>query len=138
MTRQEIESEIVETLGQVPGFFATMPDSTLEHEWAEFKEFQLGDTELTTREKDLIGYAVAAAIHCPYCVYFHRAATAAAGTTEAQLEEAARVAADTVKYSTYLHALGADLEEFKRAVDQIGEHVGRLQREEEDAACEAA
>jgi AhpD family alkylhydroperoxidase len=137
MTRQEIEREIVETLGQVPGFFQTMPDSTLEHEWAEFKAFQLGDTELTQREKDLIGYAVAAAIHCPYCVYFHRAATLMAGTSAAQLEEAARVAADTVKYSTYLHALGTDLEEFKRVTDEIGEYVSSCERGE-SISCEAA
>ena len=74
MSRSDTERDILETLGQVPDFFAAMPDETLEREWAEFKQFQLEDTALTAREKQLIGFGVAAAIHCPYCTYFHRAA----------------------------------------------------------------
>ena len=73
MSRSDIEAEIREALGQVPSFFASMPDSTLENQWNEFKVFQMTDTKLTVREKQLIGYAVAAAIHCPYCTYFTRA-----------------------------------------------------------------
>lgn len=125
MSRKDIESDIVETLGQIPDFFASMPDSTLERQWGQFKEFQLGDSALTVREKHLIGYAVAAAIHCPYCTYFHRSATQMLGSTDLQLEEAARVASDTTYYSTYIHAQSADLEEFERATDEIGEHLAR-------------
>ena len=135
MSRQDIEREITETMGQVPGFFAAMPDYALESAWQDFKAFQLADTELSAREKQLIGYAVAAAIHCPYCTYFHRSATKMMGTTDAQLEEAARVAADTARYSTYLHGLGTDLEEFKRQSDEIGEYFSEHQ---EEAASEAA
>ncbi|MFA4966059.1 MAG: carboxymuconolactone decarboxylase family protein [Thermoleophilia bacterium] len=135
MSRQDIEKDIVATLGQVPGFFTTMPDNTLEREWAAFKEFQLGDTALTAREKQLIGYAVAAAIHCPYCTYFHRGATQMMGTTDVQLEEAARMAADTAKYSTYIHAQSTDLEEFKQMSDEIGEYVTKAA---EEAARKAA
>jgi AhpD family alkylhydroperoxidase len=123
MSRSDTEHDIRETLGQVPSFFASMPDSTLEHEWAEFKQFQLGDTELTAREKHLIGYAVAAAIHCPYCTYFHRSATQMMGTTDRQLEEAGRIASDTTKYSTYIHSQSTDYEEFKRATDEIGDYL---------------
>jgi AhpD family alkylhydroperoxidase len=123
MSRSEIEREIVQTMGQVPPFFATMPDSTLEHEWEEFKSFQLGDTALTAREKHVIGYGVAAAIHCPYCTYFHRSAALMLGATDPQLEEAARFASDTAKYSTYLHGLQLDIGEFRRMTDEIGEHM---------------
>jgi AhpD family alkylhydroperoxidase len=125
MSRSDTEKDIIETLGQVPSFFAAMPDSTLEHDWAEFKEFQLGDTALTAREKHLIGYAVAAATHCPYCTYFHRSATTMMGTTAAQLEEANRIAGDTSRYSSYLHGLETDLADFKRQTDEIGEHLGK-------------
>jgi AhpD family alkylhydroperoxidase len=123
MSRQDIEKDIIETLGQVPGFFASMPDRTLERAWAEFKEFQLGDTVLTAREKHLIGYAVASAIHCPYCTYFHRSATRMMGSTDLQLEEAARVASDTTFYSTYLHSQSTDLEDFKTMSDEIGDYL---------------
>src|SRR5665811_1219319 len=115
MSRQDTEKDIVETLGRIPAFFASMPDTTLERQWQQFKEFQLGDSVLTAREKHLIGYAVASAIHCPYCTYFHRSATQMMGTTDEQLEEAARMAGDTAYYSTYLHSQSTDLEEFKRS-----------------------
>jgi len=123
MSRSDTEREIRETLGRVPSFFASMPDSTLENEWNEFKVFQMTDTELTVREKQLIGYAVAAAIHCPYCTYFHQGVTTMFGTTEAQLEEANRMAAETAKYSSYLHGLQIPLDEFKREADEIGSYA---------------
>ena len=124
MSRSDTEKEIRETLGQIPSFFETMPDSTLENEWREFKVFQLSDTELSAREKHLIGYAVAAAIHCPYCTYFHHSATKMMGTTDRQLEEANRMASDTAKYSTYLHGNQTDLGEFRRQTDEIGTYLG--------------
>jgi AhpD family alkylhydroperoxidase len=125
MSRTDVEQDIRETLGQIPSFFETMPDSTLENEWREFKVFQLSDTELTAREKHLIGYAVAAAIHCPYCTYFHRSATTMMGTTDRQLEEANRMASDTAKYSTYLHGSQTDLDEFTKQTDEIGDYLGK-------------
>ena len=125
MSRQDTERDIRETLGQIPDFFASMPDSTLDRSWSEFKEFQLGDTILTAREKHLIGYAVAAAIHCPYCTYFHQSATKMMGTTDRQLEEANRMASDTAKYSTYLHGNQTDLEEFTNQTDEIGDYLGK-------------
>ncbi len=135
MSRQDTERDIIETLGQIPDFLATLPDATLDRQWAEFKEFQLGDTVLTAREKHLIGYAVASAIHCPYCTYFHRSATQMMGTTDSQLEEAARMAADTAMYSTYIHSQGTDIEDFRDATDEIGDH---LAKRAEEAARRAA
>ncbi len=123
MSRSDTEREIRETLGRVPSFFESMPDSTLENEWREFKVFQLTDTVLTAREKQLIGYAVAAAIHCPYCTYFHESATSMMGTTREQLEEANRMAGETAKYSTYLHGLQVDIGDFKKETNEIGEYL---------------
>lgn len=44
----------------MPDFFKSMPDETLEREWAEWKTFQMQDTALTAREKHLIGLGGAA------------------------------------------------------------------------------
>ena len=129
MNRSDTEREIVETLGQVPPFFASMPDEVLERQWSDFKQFQFGDTVLSAREKQLIGYAVAAAIHCPYCTYFHRTATTLMSTDDKQLEEAARVAAETAMYSAYIHSQSTDLGDFQSMTDQIAEHI-RGQAEE--------
>ena len=130
MSRSDTEREIIETLGQVPEFFKEMPDDTLAREWAQWKEFQMGDTAISAREKQLIGFAVAAAIHCPYCTYFHKSATTMMGTTREQLEEAARMAADTAKYSTYLHGLEVPVEDFKRQADEMGEYLATHQPQE--------
>jgi AhpD family alkylhydroperoxidase len=123
MSRSDTERDIRETFGRVPSFFESMPDSTLENEWNEFKTFQLTDTALTVREKQLIGYAVAAAIHCPYCTYFHHSATKMMGATDAQIEEANRMASETSKYSAYLHGLQTDLDEFKKESDEMGRYM---------------
>jgi AhpD family alkylhydroperoxidase len=125
MSRSDVEREITETLGQVPSFFARMPDETLEREWNEWKYFQMQDTALTAREKHLIGLGVAAATHCPYCSYFHSAAAKMMGASDAQLEEAARFASDTAKYSTYLHGLQVDIGEFKKQADEMGEYMAQ-------------
>ena len=50
MSRSDVEKDIRDTLGQIPSFFETMPDSTLENEWREFKVFQLSDTGQRPRE----------------------------------------------------------------------------------------
>jgi AhpD family alkylhydroperoxidase len=128
MSRSDTERDIIQTLGQVPSFFEEMPDETLEREWAEWKHFQMEDTALSARDKHLIGLGVAAATHCPYCAYFHRQAASMMGATDAQIEEAARFASDTVKYSTYLHGLQVPLEDFKRQSDEMGEYIASHQQ----------
>jgi AhpD family alkylhydroperoxidase len=115
-----------------------MPDDTLAREWEEWKHFQMDDTALTAREKHLIGLGVAAATHCPYCTYFHRAAASMMGASDAQIEEAARFASDTAKYSAYLHGLQIDIQEFKKQADEIGEYLASHQAAAEAEACEAA
>jgi AhpD family alkylhydroperoxidase len=135
MSRSDTERDIIETLGQVPDFFASMPDSTLEHEWPEFKTTQLTDTALTVREKHLIGLGVAAATHCPYCTYFHRNAASMMGASDAEIEEAARFASDTAKYSAYLHGLQIPIADFKKQADEMGEHLARQAAEAQRKAA---
>jgi len=134
MSRSDTERDIIQTLGLVPDFFASMPDETLEHDWATFKQSQLTDTALTVREKHLIGLGVAAATHCQYCTYFHRSAAGMMGASDSQLEEASRFAADTSKYSTYLHGLGMDIDEFKRQTDEIGQYLQEQSKKQKQAA----
>jgi AhpD family alkylhydroperoxidase len=135
MSRSDTERDIIETLGQVPDFFKEMPDETLAREWEEWKYFQMQDTALTAREKHLIGLGVAAATHCPYCTYFHRAAASMMGASDEQIEEAARFASDTAKYSAYLHGLQTPLEQFKKQADEMGEYLATHQPESESRAA---
>jgi AhpD family alkylhydroperoxidase len=123
MSRTDTERDIIETLGQIPDFFKSMPDDTLAREWAEWKSFQLSDSALSAREKHLIGLGVAAATHCPYCTYFHGSAARMMGATDAQIEEAARFASDTAKYSAYLHGLQVPLADFRKQADEMGAYL---------------
>jgi AhpD family alkylhydroperoxidase len=125
VSRQDTERDIIETLGQIPDFFKGMPDETLAREWPEWKSFQLADSALSAREKHLIGLGAAAATHCPYCTYFHHDAAQMMGASDAQLEEAARFASDTVKYSAYLHGLQVPLADFKKQADEMGDHLAK-------------
>lgn len=65
MSRQEILDEIKGTLGDVPGYFETMPDGILEQLWPALR-WVLSDTKLSARDKALISYGAATATSCPY------------------------------------------------------------------------
>jgi AhpD family alkylhydroperoxidase len=121
--RGKLEGEIRETLGVVPGFFSEIPDSQLEAEWALFRSFELAETEVPNKYKELIGIAVSGATRCRYCAYFHREAARLFGATEEEINEAALMAKHTMAWSTYLNARQYDYGRFTKEVDRIVEHV---------------
>ncbi|MBI3911359.1 MAG: hypothetical protein HY320_10560 [Armatimonadetes bacterium] len=65
MTRQEILDQITQTLGSVPGWLAGMSDMELEHQWGMIT-WVLSDTAMPSRDKALVAFGAAAAVHCPY------------------------------------------------------------------------
>jgi len=123
MSRAEVETDIRETLGIVPSFFAELPDNVFESEWTTFKNFQLAETAIPNKYKELIGLAVSGATRCKYCAYFHTEAAKLFGATEEEVLEAAFMAKHTMGWSTYLNAREYDYDEFKREFDQIAAHV---------------
>jgi AhpD family alkylhydroperoxidase len=124
MNRSEVEAEIKETLGLVPGFFQDLPDSLIESEWTTFRNLQLSDqTAIPNKYKELIGLAVSGATRCRYCTYFHTEAARLFGATEDEILEASLMAKHTMGWSTYLNALQYDFEEFRREFDAIADHV---------------
>jgi hypothetical protein len=64
-TRQELDSQITQTLGGVPGWLESMPDEQLEHLWGMLT-WMLGDSKLSARDKALVSFGAASAVHCPY------------------------------------------------------------------------
>lgn len=60
--------------------------------WA-FDKAAFADGALTGQQKQLIAVAVALTTQCPYCIEIHTKAARAAGANDAQLTEAAVVAA---------------------------------------------
>ena len=64
-SRQQIRDQITKTLGGVPGWLEGMPDPQLEHMWGMLT-WVLSDSKLTARDKALVSFGAAAAVHCSY------------------------------------------------------------------------
>ncbi len=65
MTRQEILSQAKSSFGSVPGFLSEMPDAILEQYWSTLN-WVMSDTKLSGRDKVLVAFGAASAIHCQY------------------------------------------------------------------------
>ncbi len=70
---------------------ANAPDA-MKAFWA-FDKAVFAEGALTAREKQLMAVAVALTTQCPYCIELHTKAAREAGANDAQLAEAALVAA---------------------------------------------
>ena len=65
MERQEIFGQIEEAFGRIPGWFSEMPDAVLEQYWGSLS-WVLSDSALSGRDKALVAFGAAAAVHCEY------------------------------------------------------------------------
>ena len=118
MTKTEVLNDIRETFGMVPGFFESLPDEVIEEEWRLFKK-EVTSTTLSGKFQNLIGLAVASAIRCRYCTYFHTALAKAEGATDAEINAAVRQAKQVQGWSTYLHGIRYDESKLQKEVDQM-------------------
>ncbi|MGN6269105.1 MAG: carboxymuconolactone decarboxylase family protein [Sphingomonas sp.] len=71
--------------------------------WA-FDKAAFADGALSGRQKQLIAVAVALTTQCPYCIEIHTKEARAAGATDAELTEAAIVAAAMRAGAAVTHA----------------------------------
>jgi AhpD family alkylhydroperoxidase len=116
MARQDVLNEIQQTLGAVPEWLNGIPDPQLEHQWGLIR-WLLSDTQLTARDKALVAFGAAAAVHCSYWTPFHEAQLRLSGMGDAEVQEAAGAAAQVVGFSTYLHGVEYSVEQFKQELD---------------------
>ncbi len=65
MARQDALDQITQTLGAVPGWLEGLPDPQLELEWGRIA-WLLSETKLSARDKALVAFGAAEAVHCPY------------------------------------------------------------------------
>jgi AhpD family alkylhydroperoxidase len=116
--------DIQKTLGLVPTFMKAYPEEGISAAWEEFKSVQLNtETELTGKEKELIGLGVAAQIPCKYCVYFHVEAAKMNGATDREIKETIAMAAATRHWSTYLNGIQYNEADFQKETDKVVEFV---------------
>ncbi len=65
MKRQDILNQAKENFGIVPDWMNSMPDAVLEQYWNTLS-WILADTEISARDKALIAFGAASAVHCGY------------------------------------------------------------------------
>lgn len=132
MVSEQTHQEIKETLGQVPSFMEILAEPASEHSWGIFRDLTLGDTELSDREKALVGVSAAATMQCPYCIYFHKQEARLAGVTDEELEETSNLAGATRYFSTMLHGNEVDQDDFTTETDEIVDYL----KEQEAASAD--
>ena len=119
----DVEQQITDTFGLVPGPLAVIPPEDRGAEWPTFEKYTVGESEIPPKYRELIGLAVAANIKCPYCTHFHRNAAEMHGATEAEIEEVQSLAGFATRYSAMLHASEYDVEQFKVEMAQMADHL---------------
>jgi AhpD family alkylhydroperoxidase len=111
-------AEMKKMLGSVPAEMQVYPESARAAGWALMKSTDLNkNTALPAKVRELIGLAVASQIPCQYCVYYHVAASKAAGASEEEIREAVHMGSLVRHWSTILYGNQVDFEEFKAGID---------------------
>jgi AhpD family alkylhydroperoxidase len=111
---QQVHEELKAMFGQVPSWVAEVPPAALAGFWGLMRDFQLAETAIPNKYKELIGLAVSGATRCRYCTLFHTEAARLNGATDAEIREASMMAGFTMNASTFLNAQQVDYETFRR------------------------
>jgi AhpD family alkylhydroperoxidase len=106
--------------GYVPEFFRVFPDEARAGAWRGFRDVQLSPaTQLSGKQKELVGLAVAAQIPCRYCIIAHTEFAKLNGATDAEIKEAIGMASLTRELSTMLNGMQVDEAQFHRDIDKL-------------------
>ena len=121
--RTAVEQEMRDELGLVPSFFDRIPDQVIDEEWTLFKHWEMGETRIPNKYKELLMLAVHSETHCRYCTLFHREMARLHGASDEEIQEAVHLAKHTVGWSTYLNGMRQDEDQFADELEQVGEHL---------------
>lgn len=127
MISDSTQNEIEQYLGQVPSWMTALAEPAADHSWGVVRDLEFGETDLTQREKELVGLGAATAINCPYCIHFHTEGAKMEDVSEDERAEATNVAANVQYFSTILHGAEIDYEEF---VDETAEIVNHIETQQ--------
>ncbi len=139
--KTKIRTEIEQAFGKVPSWVEELPESALEGFWTTMRDFQLAETAIPNKYKELIGLGVSGATRCRYCALFHTEAAKLFGATDEEISEAAMMAAHTMGASTFLNAIQTDYETFRQetldAISYVRTHAPQLQAQGTSAQIHA-
>jgi AhpD family alkylhydroperoxidase len=126
--RRATEREMTELYGFTPEFWDAVPNAVLQHAWRIHRDFQLEETALAPKIKELIGLALASHIKCRYCTYFHTEAARFYGAKDEELREAATMGGYTALMSNALTGAEVDFDHFTEEVDRAFEHMRSMSK----------
>jgi len=112
--RKQVYAELKQMFGDVPTWVASVPDAALGGFWQMMRDFQLGETRIPNKYKELIGLGVSGATRCRYCTLFHTEAARLFGASDEEIAEASMMAGFTMAASTFLNAQQIDYDEFRK------------------------
>lgn len=122
----QIRQEIEQMYGFTPSHMTTIPEDQLASEWDLAKRIAVQENHIPLKYKELMGLAVAAATHCHYCGYVHTQLAKLFGATDQEIQEAVHVTKYNTGWSTYIHGMGIDPEQFKKEIDAAVGHVRQM------------
>jgi AhpD family alkylhydroperoxidase len=122
-SRAQMYREVEQMLGRVPEWLKKMPDEVVLGFWSLYRDFDLGETKIPNKYKELIGLAVSGATRCKYCTLFHTEAARLFGATEEEIAEAAAMGGLTMMASTFINAEQLDYEAFRKETLEIVKYV---------------
>lgn len=82
MSYEETVKDIEKTFGILPGFFKNTPKDVLPQMWPLFKKYQIGESLIPKKYREMMMLASAAATKCPYCQTYHREVAKMLGATD--------------------------------------------------------
>jgi AhpD family alkylhydroperoxidase len=114
---EKAKTEIEQTFGTLPSWFAAYPKHALPEAWELYKTLKGPKSSISSKNAELIQLAVASQIPCVYCVYFHRISAKGFGATDEEINEAVALGAETRHWSMVLQGSGISFEDFKAEFD---------------------
>lgn len=123
MKKGDVYKDIEGTFGFVPTFMKSIPESTIEHEWALFKKIQLEDSSIPQKYRELIGLGLSAVSKCRYCTLYHTEMAKLFGATDEEIEEAVHYSKSSVGWSVYLNGMQSDYDLFKEELGKATKYA---------------
>jgi AhpD family alkylhydroperoxidase len=123
MKKADVLRDMEQTFGQVPNWAKMLPENTVESVWKIMRDFQLAETKIPNKYKELIGLAVSGATRCRYCAFFHTEAARLNGATDEEIAEASMMGGYTMMMSTFLNAEQVDYAQFTKETKEIVAYV---------------
>ena len=91
--------------------------------WPLFKKYQLGESVIPQKYREMMMLAAAAAVKYPYCQTYHKEVSKMWGASNEELNELSAVVALTSFWSNVLHTQNYDYDTFVKELKQMGEYM---------------